>query len=98
MVEPSKVIDDKFRTIVLELTDGRVVSGVIVSQTDTEIRLAANPIDAPGKGAQEPLVIRSRDVAERFPSTVSLMPQGLLNTLDEQEILDLLSFVASGGQ
>jgi hypothetical protein len=81
--------------VVLELTDGRVLSGVIVSQNDQELRLAPNPLDP--QSSQEPIVVPAGTVAERFPSAVSLMPQGLLNTLEEHEIVDLLSYVLSGG-
>ena len=37
------------------------------------------------------------DVAEKRESKISLMPQGLLVTLDRDEILDLLAYIASGG-
>ena len=31
------------------------------------------------------------------PSAISLMPEGLINTLKEDEILDLVAFLLSGG-
>lgn len=95
MIEPSKVIDEKFRSVVLELADGRVVSGVIVEQNEKEVRMAASPLDP--QASQEPIVIANSAIEERFLSMISLMPQGLLNTLDEQEIVDLLSYIVSGG-
>ena len=95
MVEPSKVIDNKFRSVVLELADGRVISGIIVGENDQEVRVAANPLDP--QASAEPIVLRASEIEERFPSAVSLMPQGLLNTLEEQEIFDLLSYIISGG-
>jgi putative heme-binding domain-containing protein len=95
MIEPSKVIDEKFRSVVLELGDGRVLSGVIVSQNDREVRLAPSPLDP--QASLEPITISVSNIAERFPSAISLMPQGLLNTLEEQEIVDLLAYLLSGG-
>ena len=38
------------------------------------------------------------DIAERVVSKVSMMPPTLLNTLTEEEILDLLIYFSSGGK
>jgi putative heme-binding domain-containing protein len=100
MVEPSKVIDEKFRTTVIELEDGRVVSGVIFEETAQELKVRTSPIESINKGGpiEEPVVvIPSSQVVEKFPSQVSLMPQGVLNTLSQEEIVDLLAFVMSAG-
>ena len=37
------------------------------------------------------------EVEEIFPSKTSMMPTGLLNTLHEDEILDLMAFLLSRG-
>ena len=42
---------------------------------------------------REPQTIPLADIIERAPSAVSMMPAGLLNTLTEEEILDLLAYV-----
>jgi hypothetical protein len=42
-------------------------------------------------------VIQRKDIESMSPSTVSLMPDGLLNTLKEEEILDMVAFLLSGG-
>ncbi|HLJ11872.1 MAG TPA: PVC-type heme-binding CxxCH protein [Planctomycetaceae bacterium] len=90
MIEPSKVIDPKFKTYIIETTRGEVVSGIIVSQTDKTLKVQANP-DAP------PRELALTDVDEKIESKVSLMPEGLLVTLTKDEILDLLAYVLSGG-
>src|SRR5262249_32208419 len=59
MVEPSKVIDDAFRTHVFELEDGQLLSGLIVSQTEKEIQLRSNPLD---KKEEKPRVILKASV------------------------------------
>ena len=93
MVEPSKVIDDKYRTHVIALLSGKVVSGLIVEETDDQLTVRTNPLEA---GGEEPLVIKTDDIDERLPSRVSLMPQGLLNTMSREEILDLLGYIIRG--
>ncbi|MEM9660454.1 MAG: hypothetical protein AAF961_18985, partial [Planctomycetota bacterium] len=41
--------------------------------------------------------IRIDEIDDQYPSEVSMMPTGLLDTLDGEEILDLLTFLRSGG-
>jgi putative heme-binding domain-containing protein len=93
VLEPSKVIDEKYRTTVVTLDNGQVLAGIIVGQNAKAIRIAADPAN--------PDVVReiSRgQIEEMKPSDVSLMPAGLLNTLSKDEILDLLAFLAGGAK
>jgi hypothetical protein len=41
--------------------------------------------------------IRKADVEEKAASKISPMPEGLLNTLTRDEILDLVAFLGAGG-
>ena len=41
--------------------------------------------------------IATGDIEEVQPSRVSMMPNGLLDTLSDEEILDLLAYLKSGG-
>jgi putative heme-binding domain-containing protein len=91
MITPSKKIEDKFRTVTLQKFDGTLVNGVILKETRTEVHLAANPLD--DKASQEPIIVPITEIEERFPSQVSIMPEGLLNTCTKEEILDLLNYV-----
>ena len=38
-----------------------------------------------------------KQIEEMVPAKVSMMPQGLLNTLDEEEVLDLMAYLLSRG-
>ena len=38
-----------------------------------------------------------RKIEETKPSPVSMMPEGLLNTLDREEVLDLIAYLLSRG-
>jgi len=93
IIEPSKVIDEKFRTQIVTLDSGLVLAGIIVSQDAQAIRIAADPANP--EAIRE--IPRSR-IEEMKPSDVSMMPAGLLNTLKKDEILDLLAYVESGGR
>ncbi len=93
IVQPSKIIDQKFRTQIISTQDGVVVSGVVVHEDDKVIRLLSNPIDV----GQKPKQVTKSEIDERIESKTSLMPNGLLNSLTKEEILDLLTYLESGG-
>ncbi len=95
MIEPSKVIDDKYRSHVIALSNGEVVSGIIVDQNDKELKVSANPL---GQTDAKPLTIPRNEIEEQVTSQVSLMPEGLLNTMTREEVLDLVSYILSGGE
>jgi len=92
MLNPSKKIDKKYQSNVIELTSGKVVTGLIVEESDMEVKLVDNP-SAPDKVT----TIAKSEIAERTPSDVSIMPKGVLNKLTREEIFDLLAYVLGGG-
>jgi putative heme-binding domain-containing protein len=84
---PSKVISDQYQAEMFELSDGKIVSGVIVRETAAavQVRTAENP--------DKPVVLQKVQVANRATSNVSLMPEGLLDGMAQQQVADLLAFV-----
>lgn len=86
---PSKVISDQYQSEMFELSDGTVVTGVIVRETAIAVmvRTATNP--------EKPVSVPKGKIATRAPSTVSLMPEGLLDGLSHAEIASLLAFTLS---
>jgi hypothetical protein len=42
--------------------------------------------------------ILKADIVSRRPSKVSPMPDGLVNSMTEEEILDLMAYLESGGK
>lgn len=90
MIEPSKVIDQKFKTYIIETKAGGVLSGIIVRQTDKALTLQS-AADSP------PREVALSDIEEKIESKLSLMPEGLLVTLSKDEILDLLAYILSAG-
>ncbi len=91
ILDPSSKIDDDYRMVQFLLTDGRVVSGVVASETPATYTIRPNLL-MPEKIKR----IQKKDVEERFSSQVSPMPAGLINVLTRQEILDLISFLEAG--
>jgi len=92
ILEPSAAINEKYAAHVIGLESGQVVTGLVVAEDDGAIQVVENPL-----ASVEPRRIAKSDVAERGKATVSLMPKGLLDKLTREEILDLLAYVAAGG-
>ena len=92
---PSESIAQNYRTDLLELADGRNLSGQIIPTLDyraPHLLLAENPLN-PGQAVK----ILKVEVLKRRRSDLSIMPAGLLNILNKQEILDLIAYLESPG-
>ena len=95
ILEPSRVIAVNHRSHRVITSDGRQLEGRIVHTGDYRapaLKIAADPL-APGRLSE----ILKAEIESISPSPVSFMPQGLLNTLTQQEILDLLAFIEAAG-
>jgi putative heme-binding domain-containing protein len=92
VVHPSKVVSDQYRASVVQTADGKVVSGRIVSESPESIVVVTDPEDA-----TKFVEIKRDNIEEILPSSESLMPKGLLDQLNEAEVLDLLAYTLSRG-
>jgi len=92
ILEPSRNIEEKYRTITLELEDGSVLTGNVVSEDRETVTIyTARPTAKEHK-------VPKRAIESRFPSALSIMPVGQLNTLNKEQILDLLAYLLAGGK
>ena len=86
------MISDQYRASVVSTVDGNQITGRIVSENDDELVILIDPEDS-----SKIATIAAEDVEEVTPSPVSLMPADLLDTLNENEVLDLLAYLLSRG-
>ena len=91
IVVPSKVIDGKYRQTTVETKSGKVLVGQVVGGDGQNLLLAPDPL-RPTKVTKVAL----NEIETRQASPVSPMPAGLLNSLTEPEILDLLEYLRVG--
>jgi len=87
ILEPSKRIDPKYVTHLVETSDGRVLTGVLVERTNDAIRLK----DAQAKE----ILIAIKDVQFTAPQQKSLMPELQLQDMTADQVADLLEFLTS---
>jgi putative heme-binding domain-containing protein len=92
IVEPSKVISDQYKASNVTTKQGKTYLGRIVSETKDTIILLTDPEDS-----TKVVEIKKNDIDTSEPSPVSIMPDGLLKTLNENEVLDLLAYLLSRG-
>lgn len=95
IIEPSKVVAEVHRNVIVSKTDGGVVQGRIVQNDfrESKLTLSINPF-APS----ELVTLPKSEIKSWEESPVSPMPPALLDTLTRAEIDDLLAFILSGGR
>jgi putative heme-binding domain-containing protein len=93
ILEPSQEIHEKFRNYQFELTSGRLVSGTLLKETPSEYQVLTNMLLP-----QNVTSLLKTEVEEKIALKVSPMPEGMVNVLTREEILDLLAFLEAGNQ
>ena len=87
IVNPSAEIREGFEMLSVATTDGRLLTGTLVEK-DNQILVL--------RGADgQNLTIRQDQIEEMAAQKKSLMPEGLLNELTEQQVRDLFAYLRS---
>src|SRR5204862_7557870 len=84
IVDPSAVVTADFRMSVVDLKDGRVLNALIAAKTERTLTL---------KTMTETLTVERSDIAGIRDSTLSLMPEGLLEALTPEQARDLVAYL-----
>ncbi len=91
-LQPNLVVSDQFEQHELTMKDGSLVLGRIVIDDKDEYGLVQSGL--------EPLKIKTvkkSEVASKKGSKISMMPGGLINSMNEEEVKDLIAYFVSGG-
>jgi len=92
IIEPSRLMEEKYRTEVIKTIDGRFFTGFLAYEDDHIVRLITNVLES--ETVEE---VVKQTIAERRQLEVSPMPEALVNTATSEDILDLLAYLASAG-
>ncbi len=92
ILEPSKEISDQYGSTVFTKKDGSQVVGRIANMNGDILMVCTNMMD-PNNFTN----VNVKDVVKTEESKISMMPQGLLFMLKEDDILDLLAYLLSKG-
>lgn len=89
IVDPSAVVTRDYQITTFAMTDGRVLNGIVVGETDRTVTVQT---------PTERIAIAKSDIGERRQLPVSLMPDDLLGPLSPAEIRDLFAYLMSDSQ
>ncbi|MGB2500199.1 MAG: c-type cytochrome [Mariniblastus sp.] len=96
VINPSKVINDQFSSVSVLTDDGVMHNGVIVNlgvkRNSSTLVLNTDLADP-----NERVTIDRNSIEDLRVSKTSPMPNGLFDRMQEDEILDLLAYLLSGG-
>ncbi len=85
ILNPSAAIGYNYRSQVVAMHDGRVITGLPVEESPDRLILKT----AEGKR----ITIKPSEVEDRKTSEVSLMPEGLAQAMTDQDLVDLLAYL-----
>jgi putative membrane-bound dehydrogenase-like protein len=89
ILNPSAVVPETYRVSNIAMKDDRVISGIILNQTDRMVTIQT---------PTEKLTLEKSAIDNIKPSQLSMMPDGLLNNLNEQQTVDLFAYLMSQSQ
>ena len=89
MVDPNAVIPNDYRASTLETKDDRVITGIVKAQGDNSYLVLT---------ANEAITVPKNEVRSLKQNELSMMPEGLLDALSEQEVRDLIYYLSRPGQ
>ncbi|EEF61720.1 PVC-type heme-binding CxxCH protein [Pedosphaera parvula] len=89
IVDPNAVIPNDYRAANIDTKDDRSITGIIKQQDDKSITVVT---------ANEVITIPRNEVKSLNQSEFSMMPEGLLQSLNDQEVRDLIYYLSRPGQ
>jgi putative heme-binding domain-containing protein len=90
ILDPSRSVEGNFIQYAVVTTDGRIMNGLLASETKTSIEL----LDAEGK----PHTILRDEIEELQASKKSVMPEGFEKQVPVEGVADLLAFLTQRGK
>ena len=90
IVDPSKAISDQYEATMFQMEDGTVVTGRVINLSGNRYMVQPDMIKP-----NDVVWLNADEIEATKPATVSVMPTGLLDNLNREEILDLLAYLKS---
>jgi putative membrane-bound dehydrogenase-like protein len=86
MIDPNALIGKDYQATKLLTDDGRVIVGLLKEENDSALVIQT---------ANEKLVVEKDEIASRALSATSMMPEGQLDPMSDEQIRDLIAYLAS---
>ncbi len=92
IIDPSKTISEQYQASTVKLKGGGTLYGRVISKNDKEIAVAQDPFNM-RKLTKEPI----ENVLSEEMSQVSQMPPATIFSMNQEELMDLIAYLKSGG-
>jgi putative heme-binding domain-containing protein len=89
ILDPNAVIPNDYRGSSVNLKDDQVLTGIVKADSPASLTVVT---------ANETVVIPKGEIESVTQSQISMMPEGLLTPLSEQEVRDLVYYLSRPGQ
>ena len=89
IIDPNAVMPNDYRASMAEMKDGRSITGIVKQQDDKSVTVITQ---------NETLSLPHNEIQSLQQSELSMMPEGLLAPLTDQEARDLLYYLSRPGQ
>jgi putative membrane-bound dehydrogenase-like protein len=89
ILDPNALIGEGYALHQIEKHDGSLVSGMLAAENDDELVLRMVGVETR---------VAKKDVKSNKPLGVSMMPEGLLNGLSDEEVRDLVGYLMAPAQ
>ena len=85
ILDPNGDIQDDYKMVIITTRDGRTWVGNVSSENERQVTLKVV--------GQDQVIINSSNIQSRETAPKSMMPEGLLQTMTDQEVIDLIAFL-----
>jgi putative heme-binding domain-containing protein len=93
VIDPNKEISDQYQAVQIDTLDGKQIVGRIVNLNGDGMQVMTNMLDPNGM-----ISVKQSNIDRVQPSKISMMPAGLLDTLTDDEAIDLMAYLLSMGK
>jgi len=89
IINPSEVMQESYQLVIVTTRDGRTLSGMVAAEDNQQLTLRLVGQDS---------VVTKSEILSREKSPISMMPEGLLKTLKDEEVRDLIAYLRTTAQ
>jgi len=89
LVDPSGAVVRDYQMQIIETKAGRVITGLVVAENKTAVTIQT---------VNEKVVVPADEIEDRITSNVSMMPEGMLQKLSNEQVRDLVAYVTGATQ
>jgi putative heme-binding domain-containing protein len=91
ILDPSEVISEQYHFSQFDLKDGSSTRGKVMQEDDSHLSIAMNPFDL-----TQVIKLKKSEIKKISHSPVSPMPPATINTLNPDELRDLMLYLTKG--